>query len=167
MLLDRHSHKNLVPISGPLNISSCRTPSERTSRSLQRRHCRRCQQVRYLEHINHSLLTIAAAPHLPMSINEFQCLVPLDTTAQKSTQYFGHPSWVYKTFSSEDGNPYVLRRVEGGRLSNDNDIRIIHARWRKVISANMVTVHNAWTTTKFGDNCMWQFLVSISRLTDE
>lgn len=88
---------------------------------------------------------------LPASINEYHSLVPLDMTNQKSTQSFGYPSWVYKAFSTEDANTYALRRVEGFRLSNENDIRIIQ-RWKKVTCANIVTIHNAWTTTKFGDS---------------
>lgn len=46
----------------------------------------------------------------------------------------------------------VIDRYPGFRLSNENDIRIVQ-RWKKVTSANIVTIHNAWTTTKFGDSC--------------
>ena len=46
----------------------------------------------------------------------------------------------------------VIDRYLGFRLSNENDIRIVQ-RWKKVTSANIVTIHNAWTTTKFGDSC--------------
>ncbi|KAL7274863.1 PAB-dependent poly(A)-specific ribonuclease subunit 3 [Rhizina undulata] len=88
---------------------------------------------------------------LPPTVNEYHSLVPLDMSNQKNTQIFGYPSWVYKAFSTEDGNTYALRRVEGFRLTNEADIRIIQ-RWKKVISANIVTIHNAWTTTKFGDS---------------
>ncbi|KAI5783600.1 zinc finger CCCH type domain-containing protein [Geopyxis carbonaria] len=98
-----------------------------------------------------TLQTLNLSAVLPASINEYHSLVPLDTTSQKSTQSFGYASWVYKAFSTEDGNTYALRRVEGFRLQNEADIRVIQ-RWKKVTSANIVTVHNAWTTTKFGDS---------------
>ncbi|KAH0614057.1 uncharacterized protein H6S33_005943 [Morchella sextelata] len=88
---------------------------------------------------------------LPPAVEEFHSLVPLDTSNQKNINVFGYPSWVYKAFSNEDANPYALRRVEGFRLSNEADIRIVQ-RWKKVLSANIVTIHNAWTTTKFGDS---------------
>jgi len=88
---------------------------------------------------------------LPASINEYHSLVPLDLTNQKNTQSFGYSNWAYKAFSSEDGHTYALRRVEGFRLSNESDIRIVQ-RWKKVTCANIVTIHNAWTTTKFGDS---------------
>ena len=107
---------------------------------------------------------------MPSSINEYHSLVPLDLSPQKSVQAFGYPSWVYKAFSTEEGYIYALRRIEGGiflcfhrilancdpgfRLANENDIRIIQ-RWKKVTSANVVTVHNAWTTTQFGDSCIF------------
>ncbi|KAI5817266.1 hypothetical protein BZA77DRAFT_310204 [Pyronema omphalodes] len=88
---------------------------------------------------------------LPSSLNEYHSLVPLDMSPQKSTQTFGYSSWVYKAFSTEDAHIYALRRIEGFRLSNENDIRVVQ-RWKKVTSANIVTIHNAWTTTKFGDS---------------
>ncbi|KAA8900334.1 hypothetical protein FN846DRAFT_909312 [Sphaerosporella brunnea] len=88
---------------------------------------------------------------LPPSVNEYHSLVPLDMSNQKNTQVFGYPSWVYKAFSSEDPNIYALRRIENFRLVNESDIRVIQ-RWKKVTSANVVTIHNAWTTTKFGDS---------------
>ncbi|PWW79831.1 hypothetical protein C7212DRAFT_273500 [Tuber magnatum] len=93
----------------------------------------------------------AVSSILPPSIQEYHQLVPLDVSNQKSAQVFGYPSWAYKAFSSEDGNAYALRRLEGFRLSNEADIRIVQ-RWRKVSSANIVTIHDAWTTTKFGDS---------------
>ncbi|CUS10682.1 unnamed protein product [Tuber aestivum] len=58
----------------------------------------------------------AVSSILPPSIEEYHQLVPLDISNQRSAQVFGYPSWAYKAFSSEDGNAYALRRLEGGYL---------------------------------------------------
>jgi len=85
---------------------------------------------------------------------------------------FGYNSWVYKAFSSKDGSTYILRRLEGMyiprsckivelrlivllegfRLSNEKAIRVVE-QWKRVLNANLVTVHDAFTTRAFGDTC--------------
>ena len=49
---------------------------------------------------------------LPPHIDHFQSLFALDT-AQKSSSFFGYPSWMFKVVSSKDGKTYALRRIEG------------------------------------------------------
>jgi PAB-dependent poly(A)-specific ribonuclease subunit 3 len=53
---------------------------------------------------------------------KYHSLVPLDTNNNKSAAVFGFPSWVYKA-QKEDGNYYVLRRLEGTYLCK---ARFIH-----------------------------------------
>ncbi|KAF8473436.1 hypothetical protein BDZ91DRAFT_770578 [Kalaharituber pfeilii] len=84
-------------------------------------------------------------------VDAYHSLVPLDLSNQKSTQIFGYPSWIYKAFSSGDGKAYALRRVEGFRLRDPKDIMVVQ-RWKKVCNANMVTLYNAFTTTRFQDS---------------
>lgn len=52
-------------------------------------------------------------PALPQNVEYFHSLVPLDNTTQRNAVLFGHPSWVYKVQSSQDGRYYTLRRLEG------------------------------------------------------
>jgi PAB-dependent poly(A)-specific ribonuclease subunit 3 len=46
-------------------------------------------------------------------VDNYHSLVPLDTSNRKNTSSFGYTSWVYKAFSSKNGHPYSLRRLEG------------------------------------------------------
>ena len=74
-----------------------------------------------------SVATLQTLPNsqLPNHIENYHSLVPLDTTPHKgSTVFGGFTSWVYKAQSSQTGQFYVLRRVEGklGRVRlNSND----------------------------------------------
>ncbi|KAL1963556.1 hypothetical protein VTN77DRAFT_8001 [Rasamsonia byssochlamydoides] len=90
---------------------------------------------------------------LPAHVDHFHSLVPLDLTHQKNATIFGYPSWVYKAQSSKDGNYYVLRRLEGFRLTNEKAIRSVQA-WKRICNASMVTVHDAFTTRVFQDSSL-------------
>ncbi|EMR11008.1 hypothetical protein PNEG_00609 [Pneumocystis murina B123] len=89
--------------------------------------------------------------NLPDQILGYHSLVPLDTLHNKSTRIFGYSSWVYKVFSSNDGYSYVFRRLEGFRLLNEFSISLIKI-WKKIRNANVVSVHEAFTTKAFGDS---------------
>lgn len=86
-------------------------------------------------------------------LDNFHSLVPLDTTHRKNPSIFGYTSWVYKAFSLKDGRTYALRRLEGYRLSNENSIRSVK-EWRRVVSPNVVRIHDAFTTRAFGDSSL-------------
>lgn len=90
---------------------------------------------------------------LPSQVDDFHSLVPLDTTNQKNATIFGYPSWVYKAVSTKDGKVYALRRLEGYRLTNEKSIRSVQA-WKRVDNANVVTIHDAFTTGAFGDRSL-------------
>lgn len=90
---------------------------------------------------------------LPAQVDHFHSLVPLDTTHQKNATLFGYPSWVYKAVSGKDGNIYVLRRLEGYRLTNEMAIRSMQP-WKRINNGSMVTVHDAFTTRAFGDSSL-------------
>ncbi|KAM5483327.1 PAB-dependent poly(A)-specific ribonuclease subunit 3 [Microsporum audouinii] len=90
---------------------------------------------------------------LPTQIDHFHSLVPLDVTHQKNATIFGYPSWVYKAQSSKDGNFYALRRLEGFRLTNEKAIRCVQS-WKRVCSASVVTVHDAFTNRSFQDSSL-------------
>ncbi|KAF3181480.1 PAB-dependent poly(A)-specific ribonuclease subunit 3 [Orbilia oligospora] len=94
------------------------------------------------------------------NVDSYHSLVPLDLHVAKSQgknapappqPTFGYTSWVYKATSTKDGSYYILRRLEGFRLSNEKAIRVVE-HWKRVMNANVVTVHDAFTTRAFGDN---------------
>lgn len=90
---------------------------------------------------------------LPAHVDHFHSLVPLDLTHQKNATTFGYPSWVYKAQSNKDGNFYVLRRLEGYRLTNEKAIRSVQA-WKRITNGSIVTVHDAFTTRVFQDSSL-------------
>ena len=91
---------------------------------------------------------------LPQNVdNHFHSLVALDTVNSRTSATFGYPSWIYKATSSIDGNTYALRRIEGFRLTSDQAINTKTA-WKKVVSGNVVRVHDAFTTQAFGDRSL-------------
>lgn len=95
---------------------------------------------------------------LPSSIESYHSLVPLDTTHHKSSSVFGgYHSWVYKAQSSANGNYFVLRRIEGFRLTNDMAVRSVQA-WKHVASAGVVRIVDIFTNRSFGDSSL--FVVS-------
>ncbi|XMA08948.1 hypothetical protein WAI453_001739 [Rhynchosporium graminicola] len=86
-------------------------------------------------------------------VEHYHTLVPLDTSHHRSATVFGFPSWVYKAVSSKNGLTYVLRRIEGFRLSNANAVQAAK-NWKRVDSASVVSVIDAFTTRAFGDSSL-------------
>lgn len=96
-------------------------------------------------------------------------LVPLDapsgSVSSNSTQantkksqqsgvgIIGLRNWVYRAMSEVDGQPYVLRRLEGYRLSNDTALGVVE-RWRRIRHPNIVNVREAFTTRGFNDSSL-------------
>ncbi|RKF60754.1 PAN2-PAN3 deadenylation complex subunit PAN3 [Erysiphe neolycopersici] len=87
------------------------------------------------------------------NIDHYHSLVPLDTNHHESAAVFGYPSWVYKAVSSKNGHTYVLRRLKGFRLSNEKAIRSVKD-WKRVDSAGVVSIIDAFTTRAFGDSSL-------------
>ncbi|KXT09049.1 hypothetical protein AC579_4716 [Pseudocercospora musae] len=90
---------------------------------------------------------------LPQHVEYFHSLVALDTNNSKGQSAFGYPSWTYKATSSKDGHTYVLRRIEGFRLTSEASIRTI-TPWKRLHNSSMVTVHDAFTGRWFGDSSL-------------
>ncbi|KAK6539970.1 PAB-dependent poly(A)-specific ribonuclease subunit 3 [Orbilia ellipsospora] len=105
--------------------------------------------------------TLQVIPSITLpNVDSYHSLVPLDLHVAKPqgknaqpqpASTFGHTSWVYKATNNKDGLVYILRRLEGFRLSNEKAIRVVE-HWKRVLNANVVTVHDAFTTRVFGDN---------------
>lgn len=97
-------------------------------------------------------------PHLalPEYVSVYHTLVPLDRTLKKSTKSYGVPSSLYKVFSNRDGNPYVLRRLEGFQGVNEKSLVSV-AKWRTALSKNALIagVYEAFTSLAFGDSLLF------------
>nr|POE86425.1 pab-dependent poly(a)-specific ribonuclease subunit pan3 [Quercus suber] len=106
-----------------------------------------------LQRKSEATLQTFANSTLPQSVEYFHSLVALDTKNHKGPSTFDYPSWVYKATSSRDGHTYALRRIEGYRLTSEAAIRSIHA-WKRISSASVVRVHDAFTGRWFGDSSL-------------
>jgi len=86
----------------------------------------------------------------------YYSVVPLDSPTQnKDSQapgMFGYRNWVYKAFSEHDSKPYILRRLEGFRLTHESAMAVVE-KWRRIRHPNIVSVREAFTTKAFGDAC--------------
>lgn len=106
-----------------------------------------------LQRKNEATLQTLPGSNLPEYVHVYHSLVPIDINLEKSTRVFGHPTWAYKACSNKDGKMYCLRRIEGYRLSNDNAISVVQV-WTSISSANVVGLHEAFTTRAFGDSSL-------------
>jgi PAB-dependent poly(A)-specific ribonuclease subunit 3 len=71
-----------------------------------------------------------------------------------SSKLFGYPSTPYKAKSCINGNYYVLRRIEGFRLINQNSMKVIE-HWASLPShPGIVKVHKSFTSAAFGDDSL-------------
>ncbi|KAF8854360.1 PAB-dependent poly(A)-specific ribonuclease subunit PAN3 [Acephala macrosclerotiorum] len=91
---------------------------------------------------------------LPPNVEHYHTLVALDTNHHKNATIFGYPSWVYKAVSGKNGCYYVLRRIEGFRLSNERAIQQVRQWKRAIDNAGVVSVVDAFTTRAFGDSSL-------------
>jgi PAB-dependent poly(A)-specific ribonuclease subunit 3 len=91
---------------------------------------------------------------LPSHLESYHSLVPLDSAQKGSNVFGGFTSWVYKCQSSANGHFFVLRRIEGFRLTNEHAIRAGQS-WKNVTSANIVKIVDVFTNRSFGDSSLF------------
>lgn len=103
----------------------------------------------------------AALQVIPSSIqlDNYHSLVPLDkldTPHRKNTSIFGWTSWVFKAFSTKTGRIYCLRRIQDYRLGDREATQAIETikKWKQINNGNVVFVHDAFTTSAFGDRSL-------------
>ncbi|KAK0723711.1 kinase-like domain-containing protein [Apiosordaria backusii] len=92
-------------------------------------------------------------PGLP-KLDNYHSLFSLDTSHRKNTTSFGYPSWVYKAQKVTTGLHYVLRRLEGYRLSHDQSVMSVMRDWKNVRHENIVSFHETFTSQNFGDSSL-------------
>ncbi|KIW43940.1 uncharacterized protein PV06_04986 [Exophiala oligosperma] len=91
---------------------------------------------------------------LPSQIENYHSLVPLDATHKSSSVLGNYNSWIYKAQSNANGHFFVLRRIEGFRLTNEMAIRAGQT-WKSVISPNIVRTIDVFTNRGFGDSSLF------------
>jgi PAB-dependent poly(A)-specific ribonuclease subunit 3 len=81
-------------------------------------------------------------------VHRYHSLYPLDDPSRGSV--FGYSTSVYKCISSLDGLPYVIRKIEGFRLSNEQALRMGDV-WKQVKHPNIVSLTEVFISKDFGD----------------
>ncbi|KAI7890942.1 uncharacterized protein EV154DRAFT_510062 [Mucor mucedo] len=98
-----------------------------------------------------SLLTVPAKEMgLPEEVHVYHSLYPLE---DKPGKILGHSSWIYKAVCRTTGKHYTMIRVEGFRLVNEQAMSIVK-KWRRIKHANIIAIHEAFTTRAFGDSSL-------------
>ncbi|KAG8874967.1 PAB-dependent poly(A)-specific ribonuclease subunit 3 [Tulasnella sp. 331] len=92
---------------------------------------------------------------LPVEVHNYHSLsllkTPGDQTARSTVGSYG--SVVYKAVNKNDGNVYVLRRIEGFRLNFEATLSTVD-QWTRILHPNLITVKEAFTTRDFGDSSL-------------
>lgn len=106
----------------------------------------------------------AARQVIPSSIQleAYHSLVPLDkpdkldTPQRKIASIFGWVSWLFKATSTKNGKIYCLRRIQDYRLGDREATQAIETikKWKQITNGNIVFVHDAFTTSAFGDRSL-------------
>lgn len=88
------------------------------------------------------------------AIDFFHTLTPLQGTSQANHIRHRHANTVYKGVSDRDGKTYCLRRIHDLRVTTETEhaLRSVRSLWSKVKSSSVVSVHFAFTTSRFGDS---------------
>ncbi|KAG7902608.1 hypothetical protein KL925_001500 [Ogataea polymorpha] len=101
-----------------------------------------------------SLRTISATQSgLPIHVNQYHSLCPIDQKFETSAKSFGYMSSVYKVMSNLDGKLYTMRRLENVPISSESCFRSVN-KWRSLNCANVVKLYEVMTTRAFGDNSL-------------
>lgn len=80
-------------------------------------------------------------------VQRYHSLTPLETGGRSHD--FGCVTHVYKAISSVDGLPYVLRRVEGVRLTNEHAVPLVDF-WRQLPHPTIVGLVEMFVSKDFG-----------------
>lgn len=94
-----------------------------------------------------------------IQLENYHSLVPLDkvdTQHRKNTSIFGWTSWVFKACSTKTGRVNCLRRIQDFRLGDREATQAIETikKWKQINNGNVVYVHDAFTTSVFGDRSL-------------
>lgn len=107
-----------------------------------------------LQKKNEATLQTLPRSNLPEHINIYHSLVPIDKSYDPKSKVWDVPSSLYKVFSSVDGNPYALRKIElNFPIINEAPFKTIK-KWRSVKNANVTQLQEAFTSMAFGKSCL-------------
>ncbi|KAH3665585.1 hypothetical protein OGAPHI_003772 [Ogataea philodendri] len=101
-----------------------------------------------------SLRSISVAQSgLPIHVNQYHSLCPIDQKFETSAKSFGYVSSVYKAMSNLDGKLYTMRRLENVPITSEACFRSV-SKWKSLNCANVVKLYEVMTTRAFDDNSL-------------
>jgi PAB-dependent poly(A)-specific ribonuclease subunit 3 len=107
-----------------------------------------------LQKKNEATMQTLGRTNLPDHINIYHSLVPIDKSYEPNSRVWGLPTSFYKVFSNVDGNAYALRKVDHNfAIINELPFKLIK-KWKAIKSANLVQLHEAFTTMAFGKSSL-------------
>lgn len=103
-----------------------------------------------LQRRNEATLQTIPRLALPEHVHVYHLLVPIDRSYDALLKTWRVALTVYKLFLNVDGNPYALRRLDlPFDIVDDGPLKFVK-KWRGVKNANVVHVHDAFTSYAFG-----------------
>ncbi|XP_030385179.1 PAN2-PAN3 deadenylation complex subunit PAN3 isoform X2 [Scaptodrosophila lebanonensis] len=95
-----------------------------------------------------------AAQHaLPMEVDNYHALYPLEPPAQPLQAKLTLPASTYRATHNTTGFKYCLRRLHGFRLQSTKCMTLVEM-WKKLQHTNVVQLREVFTTKAFGDNSL-------------
>ncbi|KAI0130571.1 hypothetical protein BJ170DRAFT_594081 [Xylariales sp. AK1849] len=86
-------------------------------------------------------------------VSHYHSLVPLDTAKSGRSFFNNYICWVFKA-TSQNGNAYCLRRVQGARVNSKESTVGPLQKWRRISNGNVVSPIAVFTARDFGDNSL-------------
>ncbi|ODV84211.1 hypothetical protein CANARDRAFT_201568 [[Candida] arabinofermentans NRRL YB-2248] len=153
-----YQQTNLYPINyhlyapqTPPHIQINKKPNERTVNDLfVPANLREMIQAKNEESLKSIPITQSG---LPLHVNQYHSLYPIDQNYERSTKAFGYVSSIYKTMSNTDGKLYAMRRLEGVPITSEQCFKLV-SKWKNLDCANVVRLVDAFTTRAFGDSSL-------------
>ncbi|XP_017071182.1 PAN2-PAN3 deadenylation complex subunit PAN3 isoform X1 [Drosophila eugracilis] len=97
---------------------------------------------------------VEAAQHaLPMEVDNYHALYPLEPPAQPMHAKLTLPASTYRATHNTTGYKYCLRRLHGFRLQSTKCMTLVDM-WKKLQHTNVVQLREVFTTKAFGDNSL-------------
>ncbi|XP_039485199.1 PAN2-PAN3 deadenylation complex subunit PAN3 isoform X3 [Drosophila santomea] len=95
-----------------------------------------------------------AAQHaLPLEVENYHALYPLEPPAQPMHAKLTFPATTYRATHNTTGYKYCLRRIHGFRLQSTKCMTLVEM-WKKLQHTNVVQLREVFTTKAFGDNSL-------------
>lgn len=102
---------------------------------------------------NEAILQVLPTSNLPDFVHVYHSLLPLDLKPSTSHKFGEYPYWRYKVVSATDGRTYCLLRIGGFTLPKEYSLQAVN-KWKRLASAGVVGVVEAFTTLAFGDHSL-------------